>query len=766
MARRADAVVVALRRGLGDNAGQVTFLNGVESNMEDLLVSLAEEDARTRDDLEQAAAELESILRQSRPAPEGGSAGLGSGPVPRLFGTSGIRGAARIEFHPDWYERLVRGEGLDLAMAYCFGRVLGQYLRERGRERVFLGRDVRASGPAMALLLAAGLAGEGLDVHHLGVVTTPEHLLYQDDLTVLVTASHNPPGDNGIKLFDCGAPASSALERDLEARLGLWGRRWREGSVPAPSPLQGRQIDARAAHRAGGIELLRAALRESGLLGPTWPLRGRVLPLDLARGAMAGRRRGDCLDPGLHCQVLLETGAALIIYGAEQDARRVNDRCGAAYFYGETSAPPAPEDLAGFVRGAGGPASGPRLVLLPGRKSRLEAAFPGRRTPNGAVEPCPVVGAIDATAWFLGDEVNLGLSAGHLLPAMSVDGDGDRILCSAPELLGRPEPYLSGDLFLRLLLAAAPPGSLPRLVWTYESGLSLEKHIEAVNQGRAKSKTVQGVAVNVGDRNVIKELLAAAQPGSVGAEPSGHIMLGSPRKGRFGVIDAPVAVYLRLLTALSKVDFQVGRAVAQVEAVVPEVACVRKPDAWGPGDKLRPDEQKALDFSHLAKGERRPTAYALEVLPFAVGQLLAALHALLPRQVPTCVEPPLVADWKERLHTGLAQGVTRDVEIARTDELLFLVRVTDEERFGPEVLYLSAWWAGEQPAKAAELVLRNSGTRPKNAGYVKIWPEHPDQDAGVLPERLQTLLQALAEARVRFTNDYVARLREKQLTEE
>jgi phosphoglucosamine mutase len=118
------------------------------------------------------------------------------------FGTDGVRGVANVELTPE----------LVLALGRAAPRVLP------GR-RWLVGRDTRRSGPLLQAALSAGLAAEGASVVDLGVVPTPlvAYLSEQDGLpAAMISASHNPFGDNGVKFF---APGGQKLPDGIEARL-------------------------------------------------------------------------------------------------------------------------------------------------------------------------------------------------------------------------------------------------------------------------------------------------------------------------------------------------------------------------------------------------------------------------------------------------------------------------------------------------------------------------------------------------------------------
>ena len=122
------------------------------------------------------------------------------------FGTDGVRGVANRDLTPE----------LVLALGRAAARVLGS-------EEVVIGRDTRRSGPLIEAALCAGLASEGVDVVRLGVAPTPAVAWVASERRVaaaVVSASHNPFADNGVKLFAVGGrKLDEALEADLEYEL-------------------------------------------------------------------------------------------------------------------------------------------------------------------------------------------------------------------------------------------------------------------------------------------------------------------------------------------------------------------------------------------------------------------------------------------------------------------------------------------------------------------------------------------------------------------
>ena len=111
----------------------------------------------------------------------------------KYFGTDGIRGVANTELTPEFALKL--------------GRILGHHLKEKNtRPKVLIGRDTRISGELLESALIAGLVSSGADVLTLGVITTPGVAYLTKNLDVdagvMISASHNPYYDNGIKILD------------------------------------------------------------------------------------------------------------------------------------------------------------------------------------------------------------------------------------------------------------------------------------------------------------------------------------------------------------------------------------------------------------------------------------------------------------------------------------------------------------------------------------------------------------------------------------
>ena len=107
------------------------------------------------------------------------------------FGTDGIRGKANVT--------------LPVTVAYRIGCYLGYYFSQNGKEKILIGKDTRRSGSMLESALAAGIVACGCDVYLLGVCPTPSvaYLVKTQGFAcgVMISASHNPYYDNGIKLI-------------------------------------------------------------------------------------------------------------------------------------------------------------------------------------------------------------------------------------------------------------------------------------------------------------------------------------------------------------------------------------------------------------------------------------------------------------------------------------------------------------------------------------------------------------------------------------
>jgi phosphoglucosamine mutase len=218
----------------------------------------------------------------------------------KLFGTDGIRGTANVE--PITAETA-------LAVAKAAGR---QFLRGDHRHTVVIGKDTRLSGYMLEPAMAAGFIAVGMDVVLLGPLPTPAVGMLtrsmRADLGVMISASHNPYEDNGIKLFGPdGYKLSDEVEKEIEARID-------NGACEvAPAHQLGRAQRLDESGHGRYIEFVKGSFPR-GLR-----LDGMKVVIDCANGA-AYR-----VAP----KVLYELGAEVVPVGVYPDGFNINQRCGA-----------------------------------------------------------------------------------------------------------------------------------------------------------------------------------------------------------------------------------------------------------------------------------------------------------------------------------------------------------------------------------------------------------------------------------------------------
>lgn len=228
--------------------------------------------------------------------------GVVSLPSTRLFGTDGIRGRV--------------GDLLTAPLALQLGFWAGQVLRRHHGEAgaIVMGQDSRNSSDMLAMALSAGLTAAGLEVWNVGLCPTPAvaHLTSTTPGAiggVMISASHNPPEDNGIKFFNAtGAKLSPELQSDMEAAL-------RGNSDYKPISASWGQQHHRADLVANYLESLQRPLL------PQLTLSGLRIVLDLAWGAAT------YIAP----RVFTEMGAEVICLHDRADGDRINVNCGSTH---------------------------------------------------------------------------------------------------------------------------------------------------------------------------------------------------------------------------------------------------------------------------------------------------------------------------------------------------------------------------------------------------------------------------------------------------
>jgi len=233
--------------------------------------------------------------------------------MPRLFGTDGVRGLANCDLTVE----------LALSLAQAAAVVLGEGSiadgrRASGRRPVaVVARDPRISGEFIIAAVAAGLASSGVDVLDAGVLPTPAAAFLIGDIGadfgVMISASHNPAPDNGIKFFaQGGRKLPDIVEDRIEAALGT--------AKLAPTGVQVGRIRRFADAEDRYVLHLLGALPHR--------LDGLHVVLDCAHGAAAG------VSP----EVFTDAGAKVTVIGADPDGLNINDGVGSTHLDGLAAA--------------------------------------------------------------------------------------------------------------------------------------------------------------------------------------------------------------------------------------------------------------------------------------------------------------------------------------------------------------------------------------------------------------------------------------------
>jgi phosphoglucosamine mutase len=219
----------------------------------------------------------------------------------KLFGTDGIRAVA--------------GQSpLDASTIYAIGLALAHSLANQvAKTRVLLGMDTRESSEWIAATLTAGLIAGGASVESAGVITTPAiaFLTHTHRFTagVVISASHNPWQDNGIKLFGSdGYKLPDAIELSIEEEI------FRQLAELTANPQQSVAPEVNEADRAEYVRFLLASV-------PGLSLDGRRIVVDCANGAASS------VAP----QLFSDLGGEAIITHASPDGRNINENCGALH---------------------------------------------------------------------------------------------------------------------------------------------------------------------------------------------------------------------------------------------------------------------------------------------------------------------------------------------------------------------------------------------------------------------------------------------------
>ncbi|MDT5079170.1 MAG: phosphoglucosamine mutase [Mycobacterium sp.] len=216
----------------------------------------------------------------------------------RLFGTDGVRGVANRELTAE----------LALALGSAAARLGTSH---HARRVAVVGRDPRASGEMLEAAVIAGLTSEGVDALRVGVLPTPAVAYltgaYDAEFGVMISASHNPMPDNGIKIF---GPGGHKLDDATEDRIEEL-----VGGGPGVRPVGagiGRVVDA--------PDALERYLRHAAS-AVTTPARGLTVVVDCAHGAATTAAP----------QAYRAAGANVIAINAEPNGLNINDRCGSTH---------------------------------------------------------------------------------------------------------------------------------------------------------------------------------------------------------------------------------------------------------------------------------------------------------------------------------------------------------------------------------------------------------------------------------------------------
>jgi phosphoglucosamine mutase len=220
----------------------------------------------------------------------------------KYFGTDGVRGVANSQLTPE--------------LAFKIGRVGGYVLtrhKQEGKPKVVIGRDTRISGQMLESALLAGLLSVGAEVVRLGVIST-SGVAYLTralgaDAGVMISASHNPFPDNGIKFFGSnGFKLSDEVEAEIEQFLDA-----AEDHLPRPT---GEQIGTVLDFLEGGQKYL-SHLKSSA----TERFDGMKVVLDCANGAVSS----------LAARLFADVEAEVITIGANPNGVNINEHCGSTH---------------------------------------------------------------------------------------------------------------------------------------------------------------------------------------------------------------------------------------------------------------------------------------------------------------------------------------------------------------------------------------------------------------------------------------------------
>ena len=693
--------------------------------------------------------------------------------IPRLFGTSGIRGVFENGCRSDPVCDFITGNRLTPELALLLALAVSELHRaDQCRQPVEIWRDVRESGIALAGALMQGFRRNGIEYIYRGIAPTTLYTFRSDRWVIVVTASHNPVTFNGLKVFREGRPLERRIEIEIESvmtRMAKQGNFRLDPVQVLPEDtmeLETYRMQLHHLRAEASIDSIRTSIKtQSGHF---------FLPLDLAYGAAACPvdRYGRITRLSPQLAALLSLGFPVVGYGCTRDPVRTNHRIGAAYAYGETPDLPDPGEMAAFASGESGYGGGAERIIFWPERSRPAGLC--ENLPDGAVEILAeqddeYPGAIAVITIDSGILENAAknrimdvLRARQPLPGFMVDCDADRILITTPRLAAMPVPYLSGDGMIRFFAETAEPGTWNEIAFTVESGIALDIALNqlARDYERNGPERLSIRKVTVGDRAIIDCFMDAGPGRRMGGEPSGHMIFHHRDADRHHLIDDPFVTYLMLLRQLLESRRTLDDVMAQLFRSVPEVYCARKPDARA-RTGLTAAEKSALELWENGVWNRL-SAYAAEFIPFYTALFAEAAGDLFGWGSPKRIAPAM--EWN-RLKRGV-QSLPEEgwrmplAEIEYADDLRItaFLYLDKREWAGPEVIRMEFFFdaeAEDERVLIGEGVFRNSGTGPKNAGYHKFWILHPVTGANLDHHEIFRVLNRLAALRADFTDHYV-----------
>ncbi len=564
-----------------------------------------------------------------------------------------------------------------------------------------------------------------------------------------------------------------------------------------------------------------------GALGGNW------MAVDLAFGAGAAVRGtsgcADKLSPQLN--ILLNTGAVLVGYASEIAPFETNDAVGAGYIYGEYrkridetfakersrriekaevrerflreavgreyEVEMSRRELEAFAAGSYGYGKGEMEIdsLLTEEQDDYIIRMPVRdnavnRTvyfPAGYEFRLPELKAVTESAgdghhaiYDIDSESNvekrvlLEKELGELkqLPSLSIDCDGDRFLAVSPALLDAPVPFLSGDTAIALF-AKYKPDWIRKIVITVESGMSVEKFLEAQN--------IECRTVTVGDRAIadyIKDPERIKTDGQdhhmiAGGEPSGHMIFARLNEStdEMELLDDPILTHLLIASIMRERNASFQELIDAVEREMgEEVPTIRKPEAYARDvdhDGLSFAEKKLLELRKTRGDRILLTDYALHLIPAVMDMFGKAYSKVFYNGAEHNVKIDslyqTLANGEYRLKKSLQMLRIGDIEFRGFPGVLTVeIQLTDKSWAGPVDFNLSFLINGNDGLlhRVGKYIGRNSGTSPKHAGYVGIWTDdYRGRTASV--KEIENAGSELKKNVVKLTEDYIRHTRSK-----